>query len=158
MHMKSYNKKPFPWRGSNCGEQAIYGAVVDYSTTMHYERQAYTVKVDGLKTPKCAKCGRVAPGSEAMEILDDVFLRQLNLLSPEQVQQHRLNANLTQQELAAALGVEEFIVKNLESGLQMQSRIMDNLMRLFFGLAQVREILTTQRIGSLPSNTEPALT
>lgn len=154
--MKSYDKKPFPWRCSSCGEQAVYGAVVNYTATKHHERQAYTVKVDGLKTPKCAKCGRVAPDSEAMEIIDAVFVRQLNLLTPEQIQAHRLKAKLTQHDLAAAVGVEDYIVENLESGLQMQTRLMDNVLRLFFGVDQVREILTTHRISTLPSGAEPA--
>jgi DNA-binding XRE family transcriptional regulator len=154
--MKNYYKKPFPWRCSNCGEQAVFGAVVDYSTTEHHDGHAYTVKIDGLKTPKCIKCGRVAPDSEAMDVIFEVFMRQINLLMPEQIQEHRLKAKLTEQELATALGVQEVVVKELESGLQIQSRSLDNLMRLFFGLAQVREILTTHRISTLPASPEPA--
>ena len=149
--MSNYEKKPFPWRCSNCQRQTVYGATVDYTGTMHHDMQEYTVKVDGLKTPKCTNCGQVLLDAEALEFLDAVFVRQLNLLTPDQIQEHRLKANLTQQGLAAALGVHEATVERLERGGQLQSRSLDNLLRLFFGLSQVREILTTQQIGTLPA-------
>jgi putative zinc finger/helix-turn-helix YgiT family protein len=152
MPMKKYDKKPFPWRCSNCGEQAVYGATVDYAATMHHDGREYVVKVDGLKTPKCGQCGQVMLDIEALEFLDDVFISQLNLLTPERIQEHRTKAKLTQQELADALGVGEAEIQQIERGEQIQTRSMDNLLRLFFGLAQVREILTTHQIGNLPQS------
>jgi hypothetical protein len=40
-------------------------------------------------------------------------------------------------------------VEALEQGGQIQTRSLDNLLRLFVGLAQVREILATQHISTL---------
>jgi len=127
----------------------MYGAVVDYATTMHHDLHEYKVKIDGLKTPKCVNCGQVMLDAEAMDILHAAFIRQINLLTPEQIREHRLKANMTQQELAAALGVSEATVDRWERGGQIQTRSLDNLLRLFFGLPQVREILTTQQISTL---------
>lgn len=149
--MKKYDKKPFPWRCSKCREQAVHGTVVDYVTTEYHDGHAYTVKVDGLKTPRCVKCGQIAPDSEAMDLINDVFIRQINLLTPEQVQEHRTKAKVTQQELAMAIGVEDYVIERIESGGFLQPRTVDNLMRLFFGLAEVRNILTTQQISTLPA-------
>lgn len=142
-------KKPFPWHCSNCRKQAVYGAVVDCVRQMHHDGHEYTVKFDALKTPKCSNCGQVMLDAEALEVLETAFRRQLNLLSPEQIQTHRVKAGLSPEALAGALGVSEAAIARLENGGQLQSRSLDNLMRLFFGLAQVREILTTQKITTL---------
>jgi DNA-binding transcriptional regulator YiaG len=123
---------------------------VDYVTTEYHDGLAYTVKIDALKTPKCVKCGQVAPDSEALDAITAVFLRQINLLTPEQIEEHRLKAKLTQHELAAALGIADWEVEKLESGGMIQPRTLDNLMRLCFGKPEVREILTTQQISTLP--------
>jgi DNA-binding transcriptional regulator YiaG len=147
--MKKYDKKPFPWRCSNCLEQAVYEAVVEYVTQMHHDGREYTVKVDALKTPKCVKCGQVAPDAEALEFLDGIFVRQLGLLTPEQIRAGRCKSNLTQGELAAALGISEAAITRLEEGRAIQPRSLDNLLRLFFGVPQVRELLTTHQLGSL---------
>jgi DNA-binding transcriptional regulator YiaG len=147
--MAKYQKKPFPWNCSNCRQQAVYGAVVDYVGTEYHDGHAYSVKIDGLKTPKCVNCGQTMLDIEALDVITAAFIRQINLLPPEQIQEHRLKAKLTQHELAAAIGVADFVVEQLEQGYRIQSRSLDNLLRLFFGLPQVREILTTQQISTL---------
>jgi DNA-binding XRE family transcriptional regulator len=134
---------------------SVYEAVVDYEMQMHHELRAYTVRVASLKTPKCSNCGLVQPDAEALDTLTNAFLGQLNVLLPEQIQEARIKANLTQSQLAAALGITDAAVHRLEKGGQIQTRSLDNLMRLFFGLPQVREILTTQQISSLPYPMSP---
>jgi DNA-binding transcriptional regulator YiaG len=143
-------KKPFPWRCGNCGEQAVYGSTLDCTRTMHHDNREYTVTVAGLKTPRCVKCGQIMLDNEALEVLTDAFVRQLNLLTPQQIREHREKVNLTPQQLAAALGVADAMVERLESGGMIQTRSVDNLMRLFFGLPNVREILMTHQISTLP--------
>jgi hypothetical protein len=75
MHTSKSNssKKPFPWRCSNCREQSVREAIVDYVATRVYDGVECTVKVQGLRTPKCEKCGQVAPDSEALEEIERAF-------------------------------------------------------------------------------------
>ena len=35
--MNKYDKKPFPWRCSNCRERAVYGTTVDYLRQMEHD-------------------------------------------------------------------------------------------------------------------------
>jgi DNA-binding transcriptional regulator YiaG len=151
--MNKFNpgKKPFPWRCTQCREQAVYGASVDYTTVMHHDLREYVVKIDGLKTPKCAKCGQVMLDMEALGVLYTELSRQANILMPEQIHEYRVQSNYTVQELATALGIHEFTVANWDDGGGIQNRSLDNLLRLFFGLPQVRELLTTHKITTLPS-------
>jgi putative zinc finger/helix-turn-helix YgiT family protein len=150
MNNKPSGKKPFPWSCTNCQEQAVYGATVDYVAKRRHDGREYTVKIDGLKTPKCANCGQVMLDSDALETITAELVHQLNLLTADQIRDHRLKANLTPSEFAAALGVSDETVARWEDGGQIQTRGMDNLLRLFFGLRQVREILTTHQISSFP--------
>ena len=154
MHMNNTKpgKKPYPWCCTNCQEQAVYEATVDYVARRHHDGREHTIKIDGLKTPKCIKCGQVMLDSEALETITAALVRQLNLLTPEQIHDQSVEANLTQPQLAAALGVSDETIARWENGSQLQTRSLDNLLRLFFGLPQVREILTTHQIGLLPKS------
>jgi hypothetical protein len=72
-----FPKKPFPWRCSNCQEQAVYEAVVDYVGTRFCDSGEISVKVLGLKTPKCAHCGQVKPDTEALVEIERAFDAEL---------------------------------------------------------------------------------
>ncbi len=150
MHMTKYDKKPFPWRCSNCGEKSIYEAILDYTTQMPHDRCEYTVRVSGLRAARCTNCGKVKLDVEALDAVDAAFRCQLNLLTPEQIHEQRLKTKLTSSDLASALGVEDFVVQQLEPGDQIQSRTLDNLMRLLFGLAQPQDLLARQPASAHP--------
>ncbi len=152
MNNTEFRKKPFPWRCSNCREQSLYEATVDHTTPMFHDGREYTVTVKDLKTPKCKSCGIVHPDDEAMEAITIAFMQQIKLLTPAQIREHRIKADLTQVELAAALGVADATVSRWETGMQIQQRSLDNLLRLFFGVPQVRKILTSQQIGTLANS------
>jgi putative zinc finger/helix-turn-helix YgiT family protein len=152
MNNSSTAKKPFPWKCSECKQKAVREAIVDYTTQMQHDGREYTVHVDGLKTPQCENCGLVHPDSDAMRAITLAFLRQANLLTPAQIREHRRKSKLTQVELAAALGVAEATLSRWETGAQIQQRSLDNLLRLFFGIARVRKILTTQQISTLANS------
>lgn len=150
-------KKPYPWKCTNCGELAIYGATVDHSKMVDYDGQKYLIKIDGLKAARCVKCGRVMLDSEAHEILQDEFIRQLKILLPAEIREHRLKANLTQQQLAAATGISVELMARLEDGDQFQNRTVDNLLRLLLGLTQPKDMLAAPQIGALPALMAPTV-
>jgi transcriptional regulator with XRE-family HTH domain len=56
---------------------------------------------------------------------------------------------LTQKEFAAAIGVAEANVSRWENGVQIQQRSSDNLLRIFFGVPQVRNMLMNQQISEI---------
>ncbi len=72
-----FPKKPFPWRCSNCLQQSVREAIVDYVATRVYDGVECTIKVNGLKTPKCENCGQVRPDAEALEEIELAFDAEL---------------------------------------------------------------------------------
>ena len=144
-------KKPFPWKCPVCKERAVREAIVNHVVDMEHDGRTYSVKVDGLKTPRCDNCGEICPDAEAYRQITLAFLGTAKLLTPQQIQQNRERLRLTQKEFAAALGVAEATVSRWENGVQIQQRSSDNLLRIFFGVPQVRLILMNQQISELGS-------
>jgi hypothetical protein len=72
-------KKPFPWKCSKCKEKAVFEHIVTHELDVEHDGRAYHVKIDGLKTPQCEKCGLVHPDAEANEQITLAFLRQATL-------------------------------------------------------------------------------
>jgi putative zinc finger/helix-turn-helix YgiT family protein len=157
MHMSKLDtaKKPFPWRCTNCREKAVREAIIDYIATMEYDGRTYSVEMKKFRVPRCDNCGQVSPDAEALGAITDAFLRQEELLTPAEIRGYREKLNFTQRELAARLGVAEATVSRWENGVQIQQRSLDNLLRLFFGLPQVREILIANQIATLGLGVEP---
>jgi DNA-binding transcriptional regulator YiaG len=68
--------------------------------------------------------------------------QQLGLLQPEQIRAGRTQLGLSQREFAARLAVAEESVSRWETGAQVQSRVVDRQIRLFFALPEVRANLS----------------
>src|SRR5450755_16779 len=108
-------QKPFPWTCSNCREKAVYEGAIDYQIDLERDGQTYYIRLPGLKTPRCRKCGTPTLDTEANTKITRELLRQAKLMTPRQISKNRESLELTQKDLAAALGVAEEIVSYWES-------------------------------------------
>jgi transcriptional regulator with XRE-family HTH domain len=66
----------------------------------------------------------------------------LTLLSPQQIREALRTLGLKQKDLGERIGVAPETISRWISGTNIQSRAMDNLMRLFFALDNVRSALS----------------
>src|SRR5207248_384869 len=66
---------------------------------------------------------------------------KIGILMPEEIFQNRARFAMSQQELAEQLGVAKETISRWETGALIQSRAMDNLMRLYFESEEVRRLL-----------------
>lgn len=66
----------------------------------------------------------------------------MRLLTPEQIETAIQQLGLKQKELAARLGVAEETISRWINGSMLQTRAMDNLLRAYFALPQLRAALT----------------
>lgn len=66
----------------------------------------------------------------------------MRLLTPEQIETAIQQLGLRQKELAARLGVAEETISRWINGSMLQTRAMDNLLRAYFALPQLRAALT----------------
>jgi putative zinc finger/helix-turn-helix YgiT family protein len=133
--------RPFPWPCVECDALEVYPKATDYTTTVKHDGRTYTIRIPDLALPTCRKCG-----DQTFSVGDDeriiAALRvQVGLLTPQEIQHERGQLEMTQQELAEQLGVAKETISRWETGGMIQSRAMDNLLRLFFRSEEVRTLL-----------------
>lgn len=136
--------RPYPWKCAKCRERAVEPATVDYVAEMEHDGRAHSVSVQGLSILKCNQCGNQLLSDEAYERLTEALRYQLGLLPPGLIRQNRERLALTQQQLAAFLGVAEATLSRWETGAQIQQLSLDRLLRVFFAFPQVQAALASE--------------
>lgn len=147
--------KPFPWRCPNCGQRAVQPATVDHVARIRYEGKLHHVRVPQLECTRCEACGERFFGARSDEQIAAALRAQLGLLSPEQIRAERKRLDLTQKELAEALGVAPETISRWESGLMIQSRAMDRFLRVLFNFPRVRTWLRRRALVEALRRAEP---
>jgi putative zinc finger/helix-turn-helix YgiT family protein len=137
--------KPFPWKCGHCGDRAIFREKVYYETEIALDiGEFHTVAIPDLFVPKCRKCGEMILIDAANRRITDALREQVGLLKPLQIRAGREALGLTQEQLAAKLRIASATVSRWETGAQVQQRALDLLMRLYFGLSEVRSALADE--------------
>lgn len=147
---ESTRQRPFPWHCPKCRRKEVQPAVISYRCDMTHDGQLYSVTVPELTVPRCGHCGELVFNYPAEEQIRHALRRQLCLLTPDDISAARKTLSLSQKDLTDRLGLTEATISRWETGDQIQSRAMDNLLRVFFALPEVRSVL-------LGTNQSPSL-
>lgn len=83
--------------------------------------------------------------NDAGRQIDQVLRDQFGLLRPDQICAGRTKLGLDHEELASQLGVTEESLLRWESGAQLQPRVADREIRLYFEFPSVR--IALDRLG-----------
>lgn len=133
--------RPFPWMCPSCQTRTVVPTSIDYSTTVKHDGSAYEVQLPNVEAPRCTSCGETIITVAVDEKINDALRAQLRLLTPAQIRRGIEQVGLRQQELAERLGVAPETISRWLNGFLIQSRAMDNLLRLYFALPAVRAAL-----------------
>lgn len=134
--------KPFPWRCFKCLKREVNPVKIPYTARVNHDGRLYEIPIPELEIPRCQACGELTFSNGVDEQITQALRAQLHLLTPEQIRSGRKALDLQQKHLAERLGVAEATICRWETGLMIQSRAMDNLLRLYFGVPEVRSALT----------------
>jgi DNA-binding transcriptional regulator YiaG len=115
--------------------------VVSYDAEVKYDGRLYTINVPNLEIPICQACGAKVYTEKVDGQINAALHSQLHLLTPEEIRFSLDRLELTQKEVAERLGIAEATLSRWLNETQIQSRAMDNLMRVFFALPSVRRVL-----------------
>lgn len=154
--MMSNNASPakharsFPWTCVACRAKEVFPQAIDYTTTVNHDGHLYSIHIPDLLIPTCRKCGDQTFAVGDDDRIHGALRAHLDLLSPEEIQDRRGQLHLTQHDLAEQLGVSTDMIVRWESGA-VQSRALDNLMRVFFASEDVRQILRERRVTRAPA-------
>jgi putative zinc finger/helix-turn-helix YgiT family protein len=115
--------------------------VVEYTTKVKQDGVIHELHFPAIEIPRCQTCGELFVTSAVDEQINEALRARLRLLSPAQMRRSIEKLGLKQQELAERLGVAPETISRWLNGALIQSRAMDNLLRLFFALPDVRDVL-----------------
>lgn len=136
--------RQYPIRCGDCGSVAVSPAVVPYVAHKSHDGRIHTLKIPRLHVLRCASCGELLFDLDADAQISAALRAKLRLLTPEAIRAHIASLGLTQKAFADRLGVASETVSRWVSGALIQTRAMDNLMRVFFEIPRVREVLGGQ--------------
>jgi putative zinc finger/helix-turn-helix YgiT family protein len=138
--------RPFPWRCSECGKKEMYPQATDYIGEVKHDGRPYTIHIPDLEIPTCRNCGAQLFTARADDRIIAALREKVGLLIPQVIRERRTELGLSQQGLADQLGVAKETISRWETGALIQSRAMDNLLRLYFDSEEVRERLRRRPI------------
>lgn len=152
--------RPFPWCCPNCLKEEVYPEIMPYTTDVMHDGRRYHLEIPEISIPKCRACGKVFISNRVDEDILRALRAQARLLMPEQIKAAREALGLKSKDLAERLGVAAETISRWERGGLIQSRAMDNLLRLYFACPAVRALLlgTAQEpdLGTTVAPDDPA--
>lgn len=139
---KERQSRPFPWPCSDCLTRTVVPTVIEHKAQVKHDGVVYELHFPALEIPRCQTCGEIYSTTAVDEQINDALRARLRLLTPAQIRKGIEQLGLKQQEFAGRLGVAPETISRWVNGALIQSRAMDNLLRVFFALPQVREALS----------------
>jgi DNA-binding transcriptional regulator YiaG len=106
-----------------------------------HDGHCLVVSIEALPVDRCSRCGEVYFTNESSDQISAAVRAQLGLLQKEEILQRASELGISHNALSNQLGVSLETINAWIDGLLIQSRAMDNLMRVFFAYPQVRESL-----------------
>ena len=133
--------RSFPWHCRHCGKPEVVLQTIEYEAEIRHDGRLHSFTIPALELPICGACGAKV-FTEKVDAQENEALRaHLNLLTPAQIRDGIKRVGMTQKEAAARLGIAEATLSRWLNETQIQSRAMDNLLRAFFALPEVRSAL-----------------
>jgi putative zinc finger/helix-turn-helix YgiT family protein len=133
--------QPFDCPCPVCGKGELLSTIIAYDAEIKHDGRLYLFPIPRLQVNKCSACGEVFFDAATDDQISQALREHLNLLSPQQIRQRLQALGLMQKEFGERIGVAPETISRWLSGSHIQSRAMDNLMRLFLELDSVRDRL-----------------
>ena len=142
--MARLTEPEFHSRCRKCGNDTVRTATISYDAEVRHDGRLYEFTIPNLRIPVCGTCGEKVFTEEVDEQFNDHLRSHLNLLTPDDIRAALDRVGLTQKLAAEQIGIAEATLSRWLTGTQIQSRSMDNLLRVFFAFPQVRQALGSE--------------
>ena len=134
-------ERQYPTRCVECGAKAASPTRIRHTVEKNHDGRLYRLDIAKLSVIKCASCGELYFDKDSDEQIARALRDELGLLHPDQIRGQLGNLGLEQKEFANALGVAPETVSRWLNGALIQSRAMDNLLRVFIAVPEARAFL-----------------
>jgi putative zinc finger/helix-turn-helix YgiT family protein len=112
-----------------------------YDAEIRHDGRLYSFTIPRLDIPVCRACGEKVLTEKVDDQINAALRSHLHLLTPQEMRNFLERVGMTQREAADRLGIAEATLSRWLNETQIQSRAMDNLLRVFFAFPQVRSAL-----------------
>ncbi len=112
-----------------------------YDAEVRHDGRLHSFTVPQLHLPICRACGEKVFTEQVDDQIGAALRAHLHLLTPAEMRAGLERLTMTQKEAAERLGIAEATLSRWLTNTQIQSRALDNLLRVFFTIPQVREAL-----------------
>lgn len=133
---------PFPWRCRHCGKEQVVLTHTAFDAEVRHDGRLHSFGVPDLELPVCQSCGEKVFTEGADEQINNALRAHLHLLAPTEIRAGLNRVGLNQKDAAEHLGIAEATLSRWITGTQIQSRAMDNLLRVFLAFPDVRAVLS----------------
>jgi putative zinc finger/helix-turn-helix YgiT family protein len=138
-------KKPvdrlFPWFCPRCLQKEVRPTLKSHVARVKHDGVEYELSIPRLEIPICGNCGEELFTIGVDEQITNALRERLHLLTPRQIRTARKALGLHQYELARRLRIAPATISRWETGSLIQSGAMDNYLRIYFAIPEVRNAL-----------------
>ncbi len=134
-------ERAFPWRCRHCGKEEVRLAKTNYAAEVRHDGRLHKFTIPDLELPVCQACGERVFTEKVDAQVNDALRTHINLLTPAQIREAIKRVGMSQKDVTKCLGIAEATLSRWLSEVQIQSRSMDTLLRIFFGFPEVRVTL-----------------
>ena len=113
-----------------------------YDAQIRHDGRLHIITIPRLAVPACEACGEKVFTEKVDDQIQTALRSHLKLLTPAEMRAALDRINLTQKQAAARMGIAEATLSRWLNEAQIQSRAMDNLLRVFFAFPNVRTVLS----------------
>jgi putative zinc finger/helix-turn-helix YgiT family protein len=124
-----------------CLKEEVYPETMPYAIDVKHDNRMYHLEIPAIAIPKCRACGELVFTHTEDDKILEALRAHAHLLTPQQIKAGRTALGLKKKGLAERLGVAAETISRWETGAKIQSRAMDNLLRIYFAVPEVRTVL-----------------
>lgn len=133
--------KPYPRRCAECGKVAVAATTISYNAEVKHDGKLHKFHIPKLKIDKCQSCGEEFFTNSTDEQISASLRSVIGLLHPEEIRHQLGLLGISQRTLAEHLRIAQETVSRWMTGLAIQNRALDTLMRVYFEYPDVRKTL-----------------
>jgi len=131
-----------------CGKAEVESAVFDFDAEVRHDGKLHAFRVPALRAWQCRACGERIFTNDVDRQVNEALRSHLGLLSPREIRAGIDRVGMSQKEVAECLNIAEATLSRWLNEVQIQSKSLDTLLRVFFAFPNVRESLCAGASGS----------
>lgn len=133
--------KPYPRWCSDCGKIEVMATTIPYDAKVKHDGKLHKFHIPKLHVDRCQSCGEETFTNTTCDQISAHLRSAVGLLQPKDIRQQLRELGISQREFAKQLRIAPETVSRWMTGVAIQNRALDTLMRIYFAFSEVRKAL-----------------